>query len=620
MLDDDGKKELSMSSHSDVFASRPAYGTCGLALPDGDAHEVARLEALRSLNIWDAPSTPELDRITALVAEAFAMPTVLVSFVGREAQRFVSSVGIDVGGTEREASICSVAIEQREVFVVEDLSQDARFMHNRLVCDHPGFRFYAGVPLVTSSGHAVGTLCALDVVPRHFDAAARQRLASFAALVLDQIALRQMVGRRDPVTGLLNRQQFYVDMAAITARGFEGHRQLAMVDVMDLPLAHQLAQAVGLGPVEAVIRQVALRLDDIVRPHAEFYHVAVSRFAFLVPPLDAAGVAALLDAVSSDVARPVSAEGVPLQPICHGGLVTFDEAGAPDALRRALAATQDAIDGRSTWCTYDLAKDVRMRRQYRLAADASTGLERGEFHLVYQPRVQMDTGRCYGGEALVRWQHPELGDVSPGEFIPIMARTSTMRALTDWVIEHACRQLAAWLVSGLDLTLSVNVTAADFVDGGLPERILACCMRHGVAPSRLEVEITEGEWLEGSQAVCNQLAVLRTSGVRIAIDDFGVGYSNFSYLFTLPFDTLKLDQSLIRGFLHNPRQLAMLRGIVRLCGQLDLDVVAEGVETNEEHAGLLALGCTRAQGYFYATPLSPGAFADAAYAQVALTR
>jgi EAL domain-containing protein (putative c-di-GMP-specific phosphodiesterase class I)/GGDEF domain-containing protein len=616
---DVGKKELNMSTALPGLADTLPCAGYGALSMDANAQESARLDALRSLNIWDVPTTPELDRITALVAEAFDMPTVLVSFVGREAQRFVSSVGIDVSGTEREASICSVAIEQDDVFVVEDLSKDARFVHNRLVRDHPGFRFYAGVPLVTSSGHAVGTLCALDVVPRRFDAAARRRLASFAALVLDQIALRQMVGRRDPVTGLLNRQQFYVDMAAITARGFAGQRQLAMVDVMDLPLAHQLAQAVGLGPVEAVIRQVALRLSDIVRPHAELYHVTVARFAFLVPALDADAVAALLETVTAEVARPLLAEGVPLQPSCHGGLVTFDEADAPDALRRAVAATQDAIDARSTWCTYDAAKDQRMRRQYRLAADAAVGLERDEFRLVYQPRVDMESGLFFGGEALVRWRHPELGDVSPGEFIPIMARTATMRALTDWVVEHACRQLAAWMASGLELTLSVNVTAADFADGGLPERVLACCTRHGVPPSRLEVEITEGEWLEGSEAVCEQLARLRTSGVRVAIDDFGVGYSNFSYLYTLPFDTLKLDQSLIRGFLHNDRQLAMLRGIVRLCGQLGLEAVAEGVETDEEHTGLLAIGCVRAQGFLYATPLAAADFAAAA-AHVVLTR
>jgi EAL domain-containing protein (putative c-di-GMP-specific phosphodiesterase class I)/GGDEF domain-containing protein len=612
--------ELNEPMASAAFADVSLCGTCGAPPVDGDAHESARLDALRSLHIWDAPTTPELDRITALVAEAFEMPTVLVSFVGREAQRFVSSVGIDVSGTEREASICSVAIEQDDVFVVEDLSKDPRFIHNRLVRDHPGFRFYAGVPLVTSSGHAVGTLCALDVVPRRFDAAARRRLASFAALVLDQIALRQMVGRRDAVTGLLNRQQFYVDMAAIAARGFAGQRQLAMVDVMDLPLAHQLAQAVGLGPVEAVIRQVALRLSDIVRPHAELYHVTAARFAFLVPALDADAVTALLDAVAAEVTRPLLAEGVPLQPGCHGGLVTFDAADAPDALRRAIAATQDAIDARFTWCSYDAARDRRVRRQYRLAADAPVGLARGEFHLVYQPRVDMENGRFFGGEALIRWRHPELGDVSPGEFIPILARTATMRALTDWVVDQACRQLATWMASGLALTLSVNVTAADFADGGLPARVLACCTRHGVPPSCLEVEITEGEWLEGSEAVCEQLALLRASDVRIAIDDFGVGYSNFSYLYTLPFDTLKLDQSLIRGFLHNDRQLAMLRGIVRLCGQLGLEVVAEGVESDDEHTGLLAIGCARAQGYLYATPLSAVDFAGAALARVALTR
>ncbi|UPG88278.1 GGDEF and EAL domain-containing protein [Luteibacter aegosomaticola] len=566
--------------------------------------ERARLDALGSLKVWDSQPLPGLDRLTAMVADAFDMPTVLVSMVGETEQRFVSRVGMEEPGTERGASICSVAIEQDDVFVVADLTTDPRFATNRLVCGAPGFRFYAGAPLVTPSGHAVGTLCVLDHRPRRFTDRDQQRLADFAALVLDQISLTRMVGRRDPVTGLPNRQQFYADIRSMTDAGFGGTFDLALVDVIDLPLAHRLAQALGMGPVESVIRQVAQRLEAVVQPFGTLYHVAVARFAFFLRPLPGDACERLLDEVAHAVAEPLEAEGIPLQPTCHAGFVSFGQDNAADALRRAVSATQDAIDDRATWRVYDAERDRQMRRQYRLAADVPRALRTDELHLLFQPRVDLDAGMVRGCESLLRWAHPELGELSPGEFIPIVARTALMREVTDWVLDAACRQLAVWLGEGVRLSVSVNVTAADFTLGDLPGRVVAACLAHGVPMDRLELEIVEGDWLDNSAHVIDQLQHLRERGVRIAIDDFGIGYSNFSYIYTLPFDILKIDQALVRGFLGNDRQEAVLTGVLRLCAKLGITSVAEGVETVEEDRALVAAGCQEGQGYLYAPPLT----------------
>ncbi|MDF3983402.1 sensor domain-containing phosphodiesterase [Luteibacter sp. PPL201] len=567
-----------------------------------------RLAMLRSLQLWEAIDPPELDRITRLVAQVFDVPTVLVSLVGQDEQRFISKTGFEARGTEREVSICSYAIQQTDVFEVQELREDDRFAQNRLVTGGPLLRFYAGAPLITASGHAIGTLCLIDYVPRCLSEEQRQQLQTFARLVMDQIALRQRVGRRDPVTGLFNRQQFNADLAVLAETKFTDTRNLVLIDAMDLPMAYRLAQALGMGPVEAVIRTVAQRLEDIVAPHAQLYHVAVSRFAFMLPALEPADMMSLLASVEEAVATLVEAQGIPLQPVSYGGIVPFRADDTDDALRKAMSAVQQATLYRKPWQWYDKAYDVACRRQYRLATDVAAGIDKRQFRVVYQPKVRLGDGRIMGAEALLRWTHPELGEVSPAEFIPPVARTPVMQALTDWVIDEVCRQQAEWVAAGFGMPVSINVEASDFADGRLLDRILEPCVRHAVEPGFMELEITEGEWLAGADEVLHQLAKLRQAGIKIAIDDFGTGYSNFSYLYDIPIDTLKLDQRLTRGFMRNERQMAVLHGVIRLCGRIGLSVVAEGIERVEEHASLLRFDCEFGQGFLYSAPVVPEQF------------
>lgn len=462
--------------------------------------------------------------------------------------------------TSRSVSICSVAIEQSSVFEVTDLLADSRFANSPLVTAGPCLRYYAGAPLLTSSGHAIGTLCLIDYRPRRLTDPQKQHLAAFARLIMDQIALRNLVGRRDAVSGLPNRQQFYADLTAMSEQGFDGSLNLVLVDMVALPLAHRVGRALGMTPVEAIIRTVALRLEDVIRPFAELYQVGITRFAFIIKELSYPSNVPLLEASAGAIAAPVTVEGIILEPSCHGGIAKFDATTASDVLRKVMTATQDAIDTRAVWQRYDADKDDAIRRQYRSAADVTDGLARQQFRLSYQPRVNLGSGKVEGAEALIRWSHPGLGEISPGEFIPIAAKTAAMRALTDWVLDEVCRQLAVWQTKGIGLPVSINVAATDFDDGKLLSRVAAACSKHSVAYENIELEITEREWLANGPAVLEQLAELRSVGIRIAIDDFGAGYSNFSYLYTIPADVIKLDQGLIRWFITNNRQRAMVRG------------------------------------------------------------
>lgn len=567
--------------------------------------EGERLALIRSLDLLTLTGAPELSRLTELASQFFEVPTVLISIVGEEHQHFIGSEGFDLSMTDRASSICAHAIREKGVFEINDLALDARFSDNELVVDGPRIRFYAGSPLVTSSGYAVGTLCLIDRVPRTLTDLQRRQLESFSTLVMDQISLLRSVGRRDPITGLPNRQQFNLDLDALVDSSPRERHVLAIMDVFDIHSAHALGQALGMPPVESIIRQVGDRLGRALSDVATLYHVGVTRFAFVLTDISLEEREALLERIRLATALPVRAGDLLLQPMCHGGLTAFDATNANDALRKAIVAMHQALELRQAWVRYEPMRDAKLRRDYRLASDLLGALDSNELYLVYQPRISLATGAVVGVEALLRWKHHELGDVSPAEFVPVIERTALMGEVTDWVLGQAMSQIKTWEKKGYSIPVAVNVTPSDFNKGDLPQRIANLCNRWGISTKLLEVEITEGEWLEKIPEACAQLSQLRTAGVRVAIDDFGAGYSNFAYLTSLPIDTLKIDRSLVAGFKHSHERGAMVRAIISLAHDLSFKVVAEGVEAEEEAIALAALGCEEAQGYFFSRPVSP---------------
>jgi EAL domain-containing protein (putative c-di-GMP-specific phosphodiesterase class I) len=292
------------------------------------------------------------------------------------------------------------------------------------------------------------------------------------------------------------------------------------------------------------------------------------------------------------------------------GLASFQVGAAdgPDLLRRCHNAAHDAENAEQEVGLYSAQQDATYQRRFTLLnAFASALASPDQLSLVFQPRVDMLSGRWRGAEALLRWNHPTLGFVSPAEFIPIIEKTSLARAATAWVLETAMTQLAAWRAAGIDVQLSVNVSATNLVETDFASGVLARLASHGLPPKMLEIELTESAVMTNPVQAEQAFAVLHAAGIVLAIDDFGTGYSSLSYLQKLPADVVKIDRSFILE-LGTVRGKALVQAMIGLLHGLGYWVVAEGIETQEMADMLSEMGCNEAQGYLYAKPLAADLF------------
>jgi EAL domain-containing protein (putative c-di-GMP-specific phosphodiesterase class I) len=259
--------------------------------------------------------------------------------------------------------------------------------------------------------------------------------------------------------------------------------------------------------------------------------------------------------------------------------------------------------GRNTLKFFDPVMQAEVSARASLESDLRQSISAGHFILHYQPQVNHE-GQLLGAEALIRWQHPSRGLVAPAEFIPLAESTGLILPLGRWVLYSACQQLAAWAEQPklAGLTLAINVSARQFHHRDFVDDVLAALKEAGANPARLELELTESQLVEDVEAMIVKLTQLRSRGVRFSLDDFGTGYSSLSYLKRLPLDHLKIDRSFVRDLLSDPNDATIVRAIVALGGSLDLEVIAEGVESPEQHAALLQLGCHKFQGYLFGAP------------------
>lgn len=565
-----------------------------------------RMSTLGSLDALDDVVSSSLDRLTELAARLFQSDVAFVSLVETDRQRMIARQGLDIAEMRIEHSICAHTIRSANGMVVPDLRSDPRFAGNPLVVEPPHLRFYAGAPLVAKNGIAIGALCVMDPEIRMFSDDDRRQLQTLAIAVMNELELRVLTGRRDPVSGLPNRHQFSLDYAAWSVRA-PGRTCFAMlVDVLDLPRANEAGQVLGMAPLEALIRRAGARLKAALEGIGEVYHVGVTRFAFVLELPDRDAAERLVTELHGRLTRPMLAAAVPMSPLFHAGLceVELGIHTADDALRRMLIGLHCAHSTGTPFCWYSASRDAGLKRGYRLATDAERGLLNNEFHLVYQPRYRALDLMPVGAEVLLRWRHPELGAVSPAEFIPVFERTALMEVVTNWVLDHALRQLAQWRRDGLSLTLSINLSPRDVARTGMADRLIGCINMHGLACHDVEIEITEGEWLRADSPPGEQLKLLAAAGVRIAVDDFGSGYSNFGYLTNLPISTIKLDKSMIDDLSTDSRAQLKVRAVISLAHGLGYHTVAEGAETPAQVALLQAYGCDEIQGFALSRPIS----------------
>jgi EAL domain-containing protein (putative c-di-GMP-specific phosphodiesterase class I)/GGDEF domain-containing protein len=571
--------------------------------------EEERLAALYACGLLDTAPSSSLDRLCRMAAHTLQVPVAFISLVDRHRIWFKSKVGLMLEEAPREQSFCSHTIKQKTILEVMDIRQDSRFCHLPVEAMPPDVRFYAGVPLIDRHGFALGSLCIMDTKPRQLSEADHVHLYDLANLVTEHIEQSVPSQEQDLISGFSGRPQFMADLQNLSHDASEKLRMLVLIDVLDSYRAQEIARAFGIEPFERFVQTLSQRLSSQLNGLATLYRITLTRFAFIMAINEGAYAEKMLNGLISSLRRTVKVEEVPIDPPVSAGVVVFDTRSdnTDDVIRKVLSAVDEALLTRAPWLYYEAGYDERFRRSFNLAADVQEAMQHNQLYLVFQPRLTLAEKTLAGAEVLLRWQHPIRGLIPPNEFIPVIEKTPLINQVTHWVIDKALAQLATW-GSAFMGTLSINLSPRDFDDRRLVECFVKSCAEHHIDPNRIELEITEGEWLRNSPHILMQLTDLRLLGAHVAIDDFGSGYSNFAYLHEIPADVVKLDRSLIYGIETDARKQVLAEHIVSLVSQLGYRTVAEGIETEESFRQLEAYGCTEAQGYWLTKPLASSDF------------
>ncbi|MFN0160769.1 MAG: putative bifunctional diguanylate cyclase/phosphodiesterase [Burkholderiales bacterium] len=417
----------------------------------------------------------------------------------------------------------------------------------------------------------------------------------------------------DEVTALPNRRYLQERLGQEIGRALREARGFALLFI-DLDQFKQVNDAIGHAGGDAVLEQAGRRIRHCVRNEDVVARFGGDEFVLLLPaigsPGDAARVAEKLLVTLND---PFMIRGQAHQLGATIGISMFpgDGRSADRLMRNAdFAMSQAKATGRGQYAFYDEDTNIAVQGRVELEGELRSALARGELTLAYQPQVDLRTGKVSGVEALLRWTHAERGPVSPGEFIAIAEQSGLIEEIGEYVRASACRQYCAWQAQGLaPPRISVNVSAREVRRAGFAAKIRAELKAYGMRGRCLELELTEGLLADNSPQVKATLAELRALDLHLAIDDFGTGYSSMSYLRDYPFTALKIDRAFVTGLGTAPGADAIVRAILALAHGLDLEVVAEGVETALQQGILAAGGCENGQGYLWSRPVAADEFA-----------
>ena len=428
-----------------------------------------------------------------------------------------------------------------------------------------------------------------------------------------QAAETERLARYDQLTGLPNRNLFVERVAG--AVELEQARRRAgwepgtvAVLLLDLDRFTEINNTLGHANGDRVLCEVARRLSGAFAEEGCVARLGGDEFAVLCPAADGVnGAHACAEAVQASLEAPVVLEGVALDLEASIGFAVMglNAGDADELIQRADAALAHGRAHSSRIQVHSADCDHFDAERLMLLGEVRGALERGEFVLFYQPKVDLGDRRVTGVEALVRWQHPEHGLLPPPRFIPLIEPTALVGPFTLHVIDRALEQMVSWRRRGIDLEMSVNLSARNLLDPELPTQIAERLNSHGVPAERLTVEVTESAALVDPDRAIAALEALRAMGVAVSVDDFGTGNASIEYLTKLPCDELKIDRSFITDMLEDPRAEAIARSTLDLARNLGLKVVAEGIETEAVMDHLAGLGCATAQGYFISRPLPP---------------
>ncbi|MDE2379060.1 MAG: bifunctional diguanylate cyclase/phosphodiesterase [Bradyrhizobium sp.] len=416
---------------------------------------------------------------------------------------------------------------------------------------------------------------------------------------------RSAKARTDTVTKLGNLLMFQERLTELFENPASAADGAAVLGI-DLDRLKAVNETLGRNVGDELLCLVADRIRSVLEDGDVVARLGDHRFGIIqTGQPEPQSAAALASRLIDLIGRSYVLDGQLIELAANVGIVLFP-AGATDSeqvLRNVdLALLRTKSDGHGTYRFFDTAMDETMQFRRNLEIDLRRALAQGEFALVYQPQFNLGLNGVTGFEALLRWQSPTRGTVSPMDFIPLAEDTGIINSIGDWVVRTACREAATWHGSR---TVAVNVSAAQFANPNFVATILSALGESGLDPRRLELEITESVMLDGRGTALSMLQSLREIGVRVSLDDFGTGYASLGYLRSFPFDKIKIDQSFVRGKSNDAVGQAIVRAIASLGQSLGMATVAEGVETDEQMARIASDGCTDVQGYLISRPMPP---------------
>ncbi|YCH20388.1 sensor domain-containing phosphodiesterase [Pseudomonas sp. D1-3] len=555
----------------------------------------------------DADSDAFLDEVVKIAALYFTTPICLITILDRKRQWFRARVGTELQETPRADSFCAYSVAIGDSVEVCDAQQDERFRCNPLVTGKPGIRYYAGVPLVLEGGLVLGNLCVIDTQPRALmfaaDKAMLEQIGRLAVTRLDEMRTAAFI---DGATGLYNHAKLDEDIGDAIERG-ESPMAVA-IELVSPAQLNDMLKSLGFQFLIDFTLSVKNLLRRLLPASWELYKISALRFACVAPGNQLEQAQAVFATLLEAFGKPIHCQELPVLPQIGIGVLRLEPGAVPeDWMRLIVCAADEARTSGQGWAYYDEQMDAVQQRANRLLNDLADAVRADDqLRLVFQPRVDLNTGACLSVEALLRWTHPTLGEVGPAEFIPLAEKTPLIHAVSFWVINRAISQIDAWRREGTDLKVAINVSAEDLNNDHLTDEIVRLLARHELDGSCLEVEFTESALVGDFSVVITQIERLQAMGVEIAIDDFGSGYSNWSHLRDIPANTVKLDRSFMDDLQPGNKDWNIVRALISLARELGQRVVAEGIETEHTLEVIREWGCQEAQGFYISRPLEAG--------------
>lgn len=446
----------------------------------------------------------------------------------------------------------------------------------------------------------------------------RDVVANYIAIFADITERKEAEGKIqylahfDSLTGLPNRALLQDRLKQALAAASRHKKQLSLL-FLDLDHFKNINDSLGHDVGDLLLQAVAERLQGCVREGDTVSRLGGDEFVVVLLDIQKSDNAAYVaQKIVDELAAPFSLGEHVLYVTSSIGISLFPEDGRNSdmLIRNADSAMYSAkTGGRNDYRFFTQDMNEQALARLALEIDLRQALALGEFRLHYQPQISSETGKVIGMEALIRWQHPVRGMVSPASFIPLAEELGLIVSIGDWVLREACRQNRAWQVQGLPpVPIAVNLSALQFLQQNLPDKIQAILEETGLEPRYLELELTESTFMQDAEQTITMLQTLKAMGLQLAIDDFGTGYSSLSYLKRFPIDKLKIDQSFVRHLASDPDDAAIARTIISMGHSLRLEVIAEGVETAEQLVFLETEGCDQIQGYYFSKPLAADEF------------